>query len=388
MSQASFPKRILILSEHFAPAYNAGGIVRSLENLVFRLNNRYRFFVVTSNNTLNKSEVIKDVRFDTWIEFTENCKVHYISAENRTFRTLKQVIQNVQPDIIYLNGMYSAFYTLLPLCYYRVRKQKTPIVLAPWGMLQAGCLSIKRLKKRVYFRFFRILGLPTQVRWHATNEQEQSDIVQMFGPRTRVTIANAIPGRVPEAYQPIRKSSLPLRLVTISLVAHKKGHLRVIRALKDLQPEINAEYHIYGPIKDTDYWEACKREIDSLENSVKVVYHGFLDPSRVATVIQQNHFFILHSDGENFCQSIYESLAAGRPVITSDRTPWNGLEETGAGWNVKLDDITGLKATIRHAYNLDQQQYDCLCLEARAAAKHFFEEMSKDEQYDTLFQFS
>ena len=36
-------------------------------------------------------------------------------------------------------------------------------------------------------------------------------------------------------------------------------------------------------------------------------------------------------------EAIVEALAAGCPVVISDRTPWRGLERRGVGWDVPLD---------------------------------------------------
>lgn len=264
-------------------------------------------------------------------------------------------------------------------------RTKPSIVLAPWGMLHQGCLSIKPVKKKVYLRLFQLFGFFKRVQWHATNTQEQNDICRVFGSNAKITIADALPANFETVIQPIKKEGEPLRLATVALVAQKKGHLRVIRALKEIQNEIKAEYHIYGPVKDMDFWQACIKEASNIGSSVRVIYHGFLDPSSVLPTIQRSHFFILHSDGENFCQSIYEALAAGRPVITSDQTPWNGLEEENAGWNIQLNDFSSLKKALKEAYVMDESVYNRMCANARLRAKRFVVELNAEEQYRTLF---
>jgi len=379
-------RKILILAEHFAPAYKAGGIVRCLENLVVILGNRYEFFVLTSNSNLNKNELLKGVVYDAWVSFTAESKILYASSKKQNFKTIKQALATIHPDVIYINGLYSVFFTLIPLWLSKKIKPKPTIVLAPWGMLHNGSLSIKPIKKKIYFRLFKLMGFSKNIQWHATNEQEKHDILRMFGKNASVTIANALPDNTPVPFHPIVKTESALRLITVSLVTPNKGHRRVIKALKELQDEIQAEYHIYGPLKDAAFWQTCLEEIGSLTNSIKVIYHGFINPSDLLQALQQSHVFILHSDGENFCQAIYEALAAGRPVITSDQTPWNELQEAKAGWNVKLHDFACLKDTIKEAYFMNQGQYNELCFGAQEKAKDFVSELNIEKQYDTLFQ--
>ena len=378
-------KKVLILAEHFAPAYKAGGIVRCLENMVVLLQDHYRFFILTSNNNLDKSELLQGVTHDTWTTFAESSRVFYASRKAQRVETIKQALETIQPDVVYINGLYSVFFTLLPLWLSQTSRFKPLVVLAPWGMLHSGCLCIKPVKKKIYFGLFKFLGLSKYVQWHATNLQERNDILRMFGRHVNVTIANALPACMPTSLHTLKKTDNVLRLVTISLVAHKKGHLRVIKALKELQGEIEAEYHIYGPIKDADFWQSCVQQIDSIQSSIKIVYHGFLNPTNVFPVIREHHVFVLHSDGENFCQSIYEALAAGRPVITSDQTPWNELQKEKAGWNVRLNDFSSLKDSIREAYSMKQTEYNTFCEGAQEKAKRFAIGCNMKKQYEQLF---
>jgi glycosyltransferase involved in cell wall biosynthesis len=56
------------------------------------------------------------------------------------------------------------------------------------------------------------------------------------------------------------------------------------------------------------------------------------------TTIAEHDLFLLLTHGENFGHVIIEALAAGCPVLVSDRTAWRGLEAAGVGWDVSLCD--------------------------------------------------
>src|SRR5687768_7445669 len=160
-------KKVLILTEHFAPAYKAGGIVRSLENLVVNLNTRFTFFVLSSNNNLNKKELLEGVEYNSWKPFIADSMVFYASRRMQRFRTIRKTVQAINPDIIYINGLYSLFFTLMPLCFLKKNKCKLNVVLPPCGMLHQEALSIRPFKKKLYLWFFKMVGFSRNLKWHA-----------------------------------------------------------------------------------------------------------------------------------------------------------------------------------------------------------------------------
>jgi glycosyltransferase involved in cell wall biosynthesis len=100
-------------------------------------------------------------------------------------------------------------------------------------------------------------------------------------------------------------------------------------------------------VKDEGYWAACLAVIKKIPPHIRVNYHGDIPPGEIEHVLSQNHIFILPSKSENFGHAIYEALSAGRPVITSRATPWNGLQPAKAGVNVATENITELVNAIQ-----------------------------------------
>jgi glycosyltransferase involved in cell wall biosynthesis len=158
-----------------------------------------------------------------------------------------------------------------------------------------------------------------------------------------------------------------------------------LETLKALENEISVEYHIYGPVKDPEYWQACQQVIATLKPSIQVTYHGNIHPTEVTATLQQYHFFVLPSKGENFGHAIYESLNAGRPVIISDQTPWKRLQEQEAGWDLDLRDPQSLPEAILHASRMGQAEYNQCCEGAQGVARRFVTESDFAGQYKVLF---
>ena len=159
MSEAAKP-RLLIFYDYFYPAYKAGGPVQSLTNLVLSLQDEYDISVLTGAHDLNDDRVLDNIKINCWTETVlpkSACviKVWYAGSGEPGGATIKKIIEQVRPSVIYLNGMFSFRFVLLPL----IVIKKIRIVLCPRGMLQKGALAGKPFKKRLYLSALKISGL-------------------------------------------------------------------------------------------------------------------------------------------------------------------------------------------------------------------------------------
>ena len=81
-----------------------------------------------------------------------------------------------QADVIYLNSLFSVFFTIYPLL---IRKRFMPsrkTVLAPRGMLGKGALHIKPLKKKLFLLASRVTGIYKNITWHASTDLEKQEV--------------------------------------------------------------------------------------------------------------------------------------------------------------------------------------------------------------------
>jgi glycosyltransferase involved in cell wall biosynthesis len=97
------------------------------------------------------------------------------------------------------------------------------------------------------------------------------------------------------------------------------------------------DLHVYGPIEDEAYTESCRKLVPSAGSPLNVSWHGEVPHERVRAVLAEHDVFFLPTLGENFGHGIFEALAAGVPVLVSDRTPWRDLDRAGVGWVRPLD---------------------------------------------------
>lgn len=372
-------QRLLILYDYFDPAYKAGGPIRSLVNLVGHLEHELEIYVLTGNRDHDGS--LLEVEADAWIRYGEKANVMYLSEGNRSYRIIKEVINEVSPDVVYLNGMYSFSFLVFPLLALKNIKVDK-VIIAPRGMLQQGALKIKSHKKKIYLTLLRFL-LPRKnlITWHATDEQEKKDI------RTYLSKSNIqLAGNVP-VFEKQWKANVKKRyhFVSISLLERKKDHLSFIRALNELSIENGIEYHIYGPKSDEQYYKELSEAASKLPENINVVLKGAIHPSEVSQTLSSYKYYVLTSFGENFGHSIFEAFNNGVPVIICDQTPWKGLVHKHAGWDVDVNDEKSLMSAIEQAITMDEPTYQAYQIGARKIAEDYIIENDFKAQYLRLF---
>lgn len=146
------------------------------------------------------------------------------------------------------------------------------------------------------------------------------------------------------------------------------------------------EFDVIGPVDDRGYWSECLRKIAALPANVTVRYRGTVPRERVLEVTGEYHFFVLPTLGENFGYAILEAMAAGCPVIISDRTPWRNTKEQGTGWSLPLEDFGLWRRVLQECVDMGPQEYEKLSLQARASVEAWATSANKRDQTIELFQ--
>ena len=147
-----------------------------------------------------------------------------------------------------------------------------------------------------------------------------------------------------------------LRLVSVARIAVEKNTLFAIQRLRAVQGDVI--YDLYGSIYDADYWSECEEAIARLPSNIRVTHKGVLPTEQVPAVLTAYHGLFMPSQGENFGHTMAEALAAGLPMVISDRTPWRGLEVVKAGWDLPLAQPEAFHRAIQQLVHMDQEEYD------------------------------
>lgn len=348
---------VVLVYDHFYPDFTAGGPVRSLHNLSQLLKGKENLRILTGAFEYKSHGKMEGIEPDRWKD-RQGVPVWYATS----LQSIKESIDTLPYDqgvTLYLNGIFSVSYFLYPL--WLAKKRRFSVIVSPRGMLQAGALEHGSIKKQIYLMLLKRSSLLRKVRWHATDEQELTDIRHNISSTARVEVITNVPLLHDQTYR-IEKKRSELHLVYYSLISKKKNLHFILNLLKS--PELRGiRLTIIGPVKDDEYWKACQEVIMKLPEPGSVTYQGEISPERTIGTLSEFHALVLPTLGENFGHSIVEMLSSSRPVLISDKTPWTDLEKYGAGYSLPLDEKLWMQALVQ-MLNWDEKDFNDACSSA------------------------
>jgi glycosyltransferase involved in cell wall biosynthesis len=359
----------LAFVDYYLPGYKCGGPAVSVSRRARALAGSVEFFVFTRDRDLGDEVAYEHATPDSWNE-REEATVFYASPSHLGARDVLRAVREVSPNVIYLNSFFSRF-TRAVLCLRRAGLIKdVRIVIAPRGEFSQGALSLKSSKKRAYMNLAGIAGLYRGVDWHATSEDEQARI-EALAQGSHCTLEPEIPPQ-PYSAVPAEKRSGHCRFVFVGRISRMKNLLYFVKALE--RTTGSAEFVVYGPIEDKNYWNEVQKEASLLPENFVMSYRGPVPQSEVSSILTQGHVFVLPTLGENFCHAIAEALSVGLPCLISDRTPWNEIENQGAGWAVPLEDPDEWVRRLQALIDMEEAEYRVLAMRVRGYYRAMYAE--------------
>jgi len=343
--------KILVFTDWFFPGSQAGGPIQSL--ISFMKNSSETFYVITRNTDLNSTIPYSNILSNSWqTSFQENIQVFYLNENSLTEDFILKIYNEINPDRIYLNSMWSPKFTLLPLKVFRKKNISEKIVLAPRGMLKPAAFKQKGFKKKLFLLFSKFTGIYSNIIWHATSEIEESEILQKF-PKANIRIAPNISNAQISARK--KEIASPFRILTVGRISPEKGYLEAMEAIRYLKPEIPVNWDIVGLKENTDLVEAIQM-LANESSAVQITLHGHKNQDELQMFYENAHLFFLPSRGENYGHAIAEALSNGIPVVISDQTPWKNLEEAKAGKASSLNPVN-LSESLDFFLKLNSDEY-------------------------------
>ena len=368
--------KIFITIPWFLPAYRAGGPIQSIANLVKEFTEGVEYYIFTSDVDLNGA-ALDSITTNAWVNYNIHTKVWYAAPEKISEALVKQV-EEIKPEILFIVGVFSWHFNIVPVIFCKVPKK----ILSTRGMLHPGALTQKKWKKKVFLQLFKILEYPHKLVFHVSDEDEKKYIYARFGKVAKTVIAANFPNNI-GALPREKKNSGSLKIASIGIISPMKNILLVLQALGKAKG--NIQYDIYGPVKDENYRDECILQIKGLPKNVSVFIHKEIEPQEVREVLTKADVFILPSKSENFGHAMYEALSAGLPLITSNFTPWIKLEDSKAGFNVKVEETGEITSAIQKFTEMQEDEFKIWRQGALAyAAKAIDKDLLKKE-YKKMF---
>jgi glycosyltransferase involved in cell wall biosynthesis len=225
-------------------------------------------------------------------------------------------------------------------------------MLNPLSLLQS------RTKKKIA-RFLGVKNyLSSAACLHATSQQE-ADNIRKLGTRNPIAVV-AIgldltehcrvlpPSTVEKTWPRLKQKKI---LFVLSRIHPQKGLLNLVHVWGRLSRQYS-DWHLVIAGPDHNGHEAeLKAAVEKTEASKHTTFAGPVYGEFKKQLFAACDVFVLPTFSENFGIVIAESLAAGKPVITTKGTPWQELETHNCGWWIDIGQDP-LEAAIEQALDL------------------------------------
>ncbi len=259
---------------------------------------------------------------------------------------LRQAIRQGSFEVVHNHGLW-----LRPLHYAHryTSRNAVPLVISPRGMMEPWAWNHHKRRKQFAQFWVHPGALTATSGWHATSNGE-ADSIRDLGFKQPICVAPngvEIPSdqqlQIAREFWWERVPQLRERKVGLfySRLHSKKRVIELIDLWRKLAPKDWLLLLVGIPDQFTIEQLRAQLLREGANNSI-FVFDGTYQPPPYAVA----NLFILPSHSENFGLVVAESLAAGVPVITTDTTPWQGLDERDAGWCVNYADFD---ASLSHA---------------------------------------
>lgn len=350
--------KILIFADYFFPGYKAGGPIRSIMNIVDILKPDAEILLITTNKDWSVDTPYTEYPTNKWVTVLENVQALYLDIKQVNPERLISEIRQIKPSCIFLNSLYSPFSRIV---FKLLNNHKIifKVAVAIRGELAPKAIKIRWYLKIPYLLMLRLNGLAKKIIWLPTNAHELSQIKHFFGENIKFEVIDNIPRNEHVEWTPLVKEKNELKLIFLSRIDEMKNLVLILKVLSKIK-QGNIIFDIYGSNKDEAYLNLCRSLIENLSSNIKVNIKAPINSYSVVALLQNYHFLVQPSFGENFGHSIFEAFLSGIPVIISDRTPWKDLEQKKIGWDLDIKDEDKWLEVLTHCIEMNDNEYKIL----------------------------
>lgn len=346
--------------------------------------------VVTGDTDLDQPRKL-DVVSDSWVVLSSGSRVRYVSRRSiaAKIRALS-AIRSTHPQIVYLNSVFSIWFSVVPQILIRARLiRTTACVIAPRGEFTEGALAIKARKKSAFLHLCRLLRMHRRVVWHASSDREAADVRRVMGNDARIVVWEDDALLPPQPSEPPETDSPHLAAIFLGRISPIKGLLTLLESLQGVSESMSLD--IYGPEEDQQYARLCRAMAVQAPANVVVAFHGPIEHSEVRQTLERFHILLMPTENENFGHVVAEALSASCPVMIADTTPWTLVVRGGGGivvegvdvksWAQAVGDYAALGPTEWAARRVAAGEAYLDWQRLRAGREHLFSKF-RDELFD------
>lgn len=273
-------------------------------------------------------------------------KTHLLTTNYRK-KGLEEFVAKEKFDVIHGQCIWEPLFHQMRVV---ADKFNIPFILTPRGTLEPWPMQQSKWKKKIAMWLYQRKDLNRCACIYTTADMEAQHIKELGFNRPMCVIPNGIET---EGY-PCRTSinDVKKQVLFLSRVHPKKG----IEVLIDAWTVINKEFPnwiltIVGNGEEA-YIQTLRAKVKDLGLEGYVQISAPVFGKDKIKLYQSSSLFCLPSYSENFGMVIAEALSCGVPVLTTDNTPWEILNETQTGWCIPLS-TDGVIEKLRLAMSMD-----------------------------------
>jgi glycosyltransferase involved in cell wall biosynthesis len=279
-------------------------------------------------------------------------------------------------DRVIVNGLWQY---LSFAVWRRFAGTSTPYFVFPHGMLDPWfkrTFPLKHLKKWLYWPWadYRVLRDAAAVIFTSEEERTQArksfwlyrcrEKVSPLGIETPTPLSAPALEKFLDQFRQLSDKGV---LLFLGRLHPKKGCDLLIDAFRKSKPP-NTTLVLAGP--DQIGWE---KELRARSEGLPVVFTGMLQGEMKQAAFACAKAFVLPSHQENFGVSVVEALAAGLPVLISNRVNiWREIEADRSGY-IEGDDLAGTIRLIERWMKTSEQERKLMRANARKCFQARFE---------------
>lgn len=228
------------------------------------------------------------------------------ATDMQLLRQYKQIIKDIQPDLVIT-------YTIKPNIYggLACKRCKVPYAVNITGLGTA--FQNEGMLKKMVIRMYRAACKKAKVVFFENEENKRVFLEHhIIRSEQAVSLHGAGVNLKDYPVTPYPSEQDGIHFLFIGRVMQEKGVdelFTAARAIRALHP--NVQFDIVGPYED-DY----EAKIHQLEEEGIIHFYGYQEDVR--PFIKQSHCFVFPSWHEGMANTLLESAAMGRPLITSD----------------------------------------------------------------------
>ncbi|MEG4573578.1 hormogonium polysaccharide biosynthesis glycosyltransferase HpsP [Microcoleus sp. N3A4] len=312
--------------------------------------------IITTDSNGDIGQIPLDVTLNQPIQQNGYQIIYFRCSPFRRYKFSLSLLQwlnaNAQQfDLAHIHALFSPVTTFAATI---ARYRHLPYIIRPCGMLDPADLQKKKRLKQIYAAVLERPNLAGAAAIHFTSKQE-AKISERFGlggtgkmPVPQDFLPQDNTGKMPvsqdlviplgvraDFYSDILPDSEIPIILFMSRIEPKKGLDLLIPALESLLAEgMNFHFILAGSNpQDAGYETKIQEKIQNSSLGKSTTITGFVSGDPKVALLRKADLFVLPSYYENFGIAVAEAMAAGVPVVISDRIHIaEDIQQAEAGW--------------------------------------------------------